>query len=462
MKKILLTIIGGLLFSFLFYYQQLGINTLLYSIIILSIIFIDNPQKLTDKKVLLHSALLLIAALGIVISSQNLSIITYCITFPIFITLIFHSALSKPIALIIGTGNLISSWLFPFTKSNINNSKPLLIARKIIPLSIALFVSFVFYLLYSSADPVVSWLQQQVDLSVINYGLIFTTILGMIVTYGALHHNFGQHLIQEDLLFNKKTFVKSIKRGTLKQLFTFKMIAQYTLIAVISLLTFVNLIDIATLLSNTTPEGITPSQYLHDGFYSLVFSIVLAIFLVLIFFGGSLNFIRQRRKLAQIAKIWLVLNIIIVLATSYKIGNYIFNFGLTYNRILISVFLISVTIGLFISWIKINNTFNNRYVLRVAFSSAIFVLLGISTIPWNSVITTYNLSKEFEHIDPLYLIDLKNNGNKLSQYTETDQSLFSDDQVIEIKNKLELENKLFFELSWKSWNYVQSANMKSH
>lgn len=458
MTKKITSIVGGIGFGYLFYDQQLGLNAVLYSILLITILFINYTERLKSISALLSGVFLLLSSIGIAISGQNLSIVAYLVSFPVFVSCILHEGISKVFAFRIGFFNTVLSFLFQKSDKSIPKKKSSVTSRNVAPILIATGVALVFFLLYANANPVIAWLQGKIDLSNLNFVFILISILGTILTYNSTQQNIDTESIQKDLSFSKTVHRRGIRGASLKSLFTFIKIAQYTLIAVNVLIVFVNLTDVVTLITENYPEGIAPSDYLHDGFYSLVFSIVLAIGLILLFFGGSLNFIKQHPQLLLTAKIWIQLNFILTLTTGYKIAHYIFNYGLTYNRILISVFLLTVAIGLIISWIKIDNKYNNSFLLRTAFASAVFVLMGTAILPWNTVITSYNLSKDFTAIDAQYLYELKDNSRILEDYVNTDNKLFSEKQVELIHTKYKREQIAYKMLGWQSWNLVDAFN----
>ena len=110
-------------------------------------------------------------------------------------------------------------------------------------------------------------------------------------------------------------------------------IAKWSLIIVSGMLVIMNLSDLVVIFSGKLPSGMSYSEYVHQGFYSLIFSMALALGLMVIFFRGALNFHDQVHRIRKIAQFWIIQNLALALITAYKNMLYVEVYGLTYKRI---------------------------------------------------------------------------------------------------------------------------------
>jgi hypothetical protein len=224
------------------------------------------------------------------------------------------------------------------------------------------------------------------------------------------------------------------------------------------LVLFVNLTDAYYLLiARELPEGVIYSEYVHQGIYSLIFSIVLAIAVILYFFRGNLNFYRNNQPLKMIAYGWIVQNFILVVAAAAKTTTlYVSQYGLTHKRIGVFIYLMLSIIGLCITCYKIYACKNNWFIFRKT-SWAFYVVLILATfINWNRLITGYNLSRinSLQEVDLTYLVDLPDsNIDQLTDFMEKSPRKLSEKQQNGISKKRAAFLQTYAEPEWQSWNY---------
>jgi len=114
-------------------------------------------------------------------------------------------------------------------------------------------------------------------------------------------------------------------------------------VALNTLLLLLNLLDIWNVWLNFEEKTAAQrSAAVHEGTFLLIFSILLAMLVLLYYFRANLNFFPNNRFLQKIAYLWIGQNA--VLATSLLIRNvrYIQDFGLAYYRIGVLIFLLLV------------------------------------------------------------------------------------------------------------------------
>jgi hypothetical protein len=148
---------------------------------------------------------------------------------------------------------------------------------------------------------------------------------------------------------------------------------------------------------------------IHEGADLLIFSMVMAILVLLIFFRGNLNFYRNNKWLKWGAYCWIVQNIILVISVFLRDYHYIRETGLAYKRIGVLFYLALVLVGLITVFWKIYHRKTVYYLFRVNAWAVIVLLIFSTTINWDYTIAAYNLGHKNEIIMPVdYMVTLKN------------------------------------------------------
>ncbi|HRD52634.1 MAG TPA: DUF4173 domain-containing protein, partial [Flavobacteriales bacterium] len=121
-----------------------------------------------------------------------------------------------------------------------------------------------------------------------------------------------------------------------------------------ALLLVVNIIDIDWVwIGFTVPEDFSLKQFVHEGTYALILSILLSIVVVLWVFRGNQNFYRRNAWLKRLAMLWVAQNGILAVSVFLRNWHYISFHGLAYKRIGVIVFLALVLVGLITLFIKV-------------------------------------------------------------------------------------------------------------
>ncbi|NRA92120.1 MAG: DUF4173 domain-containing protein, partial [Psychroserpens sp.] len=223
-----------------------------------------------------------------------------------------------------------------------------------------------------------------------------------------------------------------------------------TLLGLLNLLILVYIItDVAFLVQFEALSNAQLSQQVHQGIYTLIVSIVIAIGIILIVFRGNLNFYKSNVNLKRLAYVWIFLNIVLIALTAIKNQNYIYTLGLTHKRIGVHIYLFLVLSGLITTYIKVKDIKNLAYLFRMNTQIATVILILCSLVNWDKQITAYNLNKA-QQFDITYLIQLSDsNAEYLYLYrnaipiSETDRS--------RIVTKYDLYSSRVYSRTWQEW-----------
>ena len=237
------------------------------------------------------------------------------------------------------------------------------------------------------------------------------------------------------------------------------------------LLTMVNVTDIIYVWFNRTYKpGFEWAEFVHNGADILVFSILLAMAVLLYFFRGNINFLRQNKTLKMLAYIWLAQNFILTISVAIRNYYYIVHMGLAYKRIGLFVFVILVTAGLLTIYIKISQRKTAYYLLRTNGWIAFTLFILSTTVNWDEMIVRYNLlHKDEVPLDVPFLLSLNDKTIPiLDQYrtylqkpqTPLQRRYFPDYETGYYAGQLEWRKQEFKKEynhhSWLSWNYTDS------
>src|SRR5690606_2271070 len=157
------------------------------------------------------------------------------------------------------------------------------------------------------------------------------------------------------------------------------------------------------------------SSRTHSQIYLIIFSVFLAMLVILFFFKGTLNFVKNNKWLFLLTKIWIGLNGLLLFSAFYQNSVYINALGLTYKRLGVYLFLGLCLMGLIYSFLKIHYKRTNYYLIDKMSWTIFYSLIFCSIFNWGNIITNYNLHKDT--VDWDYLVyDLSGNEKTLIEY----------------------------------------------
>lgn len=434
MKKQILIFISTILFVVVFYEQEVGLNLSMFALILLGLVFFQKPDLLKDKKALL-------LALCVVLSSLSNA---WLFTFTTFISVIISSFVFRYYSTdpklkllsqaLINASNWfaaivqvfqVDDW-FQYDKSKPQNTFSKVFSYFILPF---LILSIFFGIYVVSSDTLSNWYNRfELDIDIVV--LILVAFLGFyfsFVFWNAKIYN-AFKVLDRSLRLN---FTNQDKKQ-LKPTFEFleidfeKRSGIITLICLnIMLFAFIIIFNVEHFQTNTQQFSEYSSR-IHDQINSLIGSIFLAMMVILFYFKGALNFIRNNKTLLLLSKIWLGLNGILVISAAIQNSIYIDALGLTYKRLGVYLFLILCVVGLFYSYQKIKLQKTNFYLIDKMTWAVFYSLILSSLFNWGSIITRYNLTKP--NVDLYYLEnDLRGNEKVLLDFYKTNPDFYNDE-----------------------------------
>jgi hypothetical protein len=458
-------------FDFLFHHDRLlilgpGINLMLFSILLVISSYIIHKKSINDKVYLWSGFALILTSINIMYNRTDWAIITYVISLFSLIGSLYNNRAHNIII------TLAQSFVLQFAHPFNTAYKLLLINtdglkqyhfKKIGPyVLLPLALVSMFALLYSLTNQALATFFQgftfdgslflsfftpsRVILWIIFFfifGVFFVTALDKtIIPYG----KYVKKLHREEM---KKSGVAHAILGLTQEL---KM-ATISFIALNSLLAVVLLTDVFTFFSSSMQFSATElSKMVHSGTYIVTFTIALSSALVMIFFRKNLNFHPHKAKLIKLAKLWLGLNSLYVMMVGIKNAMYIFDYGLTFKRMSVIIFLASCMAMLIFSFLKIDKKWSIAYFINRLLASVCIIVLMFSFIDHKAAIVKFSAVVQSENVDAGYLsrlcrdrqLLLYNNMNKIEEKTTIPLFFYSKTYRKTIAT------------NWKSSNYISN------
>lgn len=409
-----------LVYSYLFWKQNLGINIGIFTCGLLAAMFYLNPNARKSKPAIFTAIGTVFCALFGIIHHTTISFFIFFVSFFIA-TGFIHLAEAKYIPF-----NLLQTlysylhvpivWVEGISKTT-NKQKQLSLVWRFVKRGIIPFVIFfIFYMIYSVANPVFGNLASMFSDKIflifeelfkyISLPYFFFILLGLILLTGIFYYKFnsellGTELSLPDFLKRKTKPFPKVERSryyTLPEpnpvgLRNENRSAVWLLVLVNSLLLIVNCIDISWIwFGFNMPANFNLKNFVHEGTYLLILSILLSMGLLLFYFRGNLNFYAKNTLLQQLAYIWIVQNMVLTFSVFLRNWHYIQYHGLAYKRIGVIVFLLLTLVGLVTLYFKIRDKKTNYFLWRTNTWTTYTALVIMCAFHWDVIIVKYNLN----------------------------------------------------------------------
>jgi len=175
-----------------------------------------------------------------------------------------------------------------------------------------------------------------------------------------------------------------------------------------ALLLVVNAVDVRWLwFGFRAAPGFDLTQFVHEGTYVLIFSILLAAGLMLWFFRRNLNFYKPGLPLLRWgATLWVAQNAVLAVSVGLRNYYYIAATELAYKRIGVYGFLLLTLFGLGTVLLKIWQRRSAFSLVRLNSWAAYALLLGLAAGNWEGWIARYNLQPGFTRLNIGFLLTM--------------------------------------------------------
>jgi len=481
-------LISVCLYSFLFYEQSAGINFTIFSLLLASLLFIKDKSLLKNPNWRFAAIGGIVTAILVGYYGNTLCVIANVISLSYLSAMSVSPNSSLLMGLLFSAYSYCSSLIFMFIayverKANPEPDQKNNSTKKVALTIIPIIVTAIFFFMYRASNALFDDLASKINFDFISFSWIAFTLGGFILLYGFFYHRKISTLSAMDenasnSLDPKNNNTISLfgkKLGLDEEEFSGRIM----LILLNALLLLVNCLDINFLfIDGKLPKNVNYSEFVHQGIGMLIASILIAIAIILFYFRGALNFYKRNRTLKLLAYFWIIQNAFMLLSTAFRNEMYINEYGLTYKRIGVFVYLLLTLIGLLTTIIKIFKSKSNHFLFRIN-GILFYSLLVVSCFfSWDDIITSFNMKKA-HWLEKNYLLELsetnlpqlfvlkhdtisRNREFKLkTQALALDYATTNNDQSLNFDAELNRKLVLFIDNyetpNWKSWYYDEQS-----
>lgn len=456
MKKHHFIFVSSFIFTLLFYNQGLGVNLAMFGMALTALICYFFQEQFTSRThlVLVVTSVLSCFAFAWYGDFASFLALVFSVVFLQFKTQVPKLKVMQvfPVVFLnlfasLGRILMFSQWL-PKRKMH-NNVAKKIIAYFVIP---SLFLGL-FFIVYSFGSAHFSSLFTDYYLDINFWQLIITAVLGFYISFNFWNYWVPEICYEKNVLLdndfsdeakiqNKSTFSfldTDFERKSGEITLFFLNVLLLVFIVTYNYEQFFEVVQKSNLSADT-----------HERVNAVIFSILMAVGVLLFYFKGSFNFDEKAKKLKRLSKIWISLNAVLIISTIVKNSEYVSFFGLTYKRLGVYAFLILTIIGLVYAFLKIAKQKTNAYL----FNSMIWYFYGTillcSFVNWGNLITTYNISVN-KGVEPKFFSSLSFNDDARREYfllhSLDGQFIESDreDEIAEMQKESLLSKAFYYE-----------------
>lgn len=477
----LLVLVALIAYHFLFWQEQMGLNALLFAVLLIGFSIVLKIDDGFSKAATMSMVMTFLTALFVVWHNSDLSKVVHLLSAVTTIGFVHRHDLEH-----IGyafVSGILGSFYMPLHRLQQIGSLEQLYA-KIRPVwlyarfaFIPIFFVSVFYVLYAVANPKFA----ELSADFVNYSgeVLFSPFehiswwwlgfigVGLVVSGGVVWTPV-QEWFKENQAAHRDILLR--QRHRVEHHLSFGMLAlknEYRIAVMVVcslnvLLFIVNSIDIRYLwLDFSEHTSAHLSQFVHEGTYLLIVSILLAMAVVIYFFRNNLNFYKNNKILRVATYLWIVQNAMLVLSVGVRNFKYIDSYGLTYRRIGVMVFLLMTLFGLLTMYFKVRDIKSFYYLIKTNAWALYIAMTVMCFVNWDVLITRYNLTAEVKRIDLKFLLEEVSDKNLFLLYEHEDfiqKNISMADYAIN-KKRLSFQQRQV-QISWASWNYADYRNKR--
>lgn len=285
---------------------------------------------------------------------------------------------------------------------------------------IPLLLIAVFFGIYSVGSDHFANLFTNIELDINFWQLITITALGLFVVFNYWNYVVEKTIYKTNSILNNDF---NERDKILKPTYSFFDLDTERMSGIISLLALNILLIFFIITYNyeqffeTVKSPSRLSQETHERVNVVIISIIMAIFVIMFYFKSSFNFDPKAGLMKILAKIWILLNVVLVISALVKNSEYIENYGFTYKRLGVYAFLILSFIGLVMTFIKIQLRKRNAFLFNTMTWYIYGTVLVCSYINWGGIITSQNMKRKDFAVN-YYETTINFNEKQLLEYAE--------------------------------------------
>lgn len=426
MKLLIGIIVGAVIYRFLMWDEALGLNAFIFAVLITGAVFAYKRELRRYRLLWALAGAFVVSAAGVAITGIVFSHVIYYLTLIVFLAFVQMPSLRSPwcALLLFPYHSAIAIWmdinLFGSALSELfgkRPKKPLRARVRWWQVAIIGTAAIVFIWLFSIANPqfaeiirqvwqafwdAVAWIIPDLSFPEIVHFLFVMYFLSLFVL------RFKSTIISKEDERTSDHLQRIRRRQCFPRLQTGLKSEYHTVVAGImvisALLLMLNVLDIVSVWIALAPDSAPElSRFVHRGTYALIVSVIFSITILLFCFRKNLNFYPRNGLLKAMAYSWIGQNIFLLCSTGLRNWHYISEYGFTYRRIGVFIFLLMVCVSLLLIFMKIRKQRTLYYFFRMSILGALGVLVIAGLVNWDLLIASYNTSYIEKETDYAYI-----------------------------------------------------------
>lgn len=393
-------------YVFLFHGTGTGLNLLLFEMIAALAWRATRPERLPPLARLAFGGTLLTAAM-VMLHGSLLAVVVNMVSTGLAIGILLAPELNAlHRSAVLACAHLIavpSAFLriIPFPQRHVPRFG--LTPRGVLSSTVAPLIFLVFIAMYRASNPHFDRLMVKVlgFLDHIDLALCGSFLIGLLISGFLLLTYRNEGLLRWAARGNDQLLQPVEESGEPKE--KSEIVIAAVLLAGLNILLLVaNVLDIRYVWTGFTFNGQYLKQFVHEGTYLLLLSILFGAGIVLYYFRGDLNFHRRNRVVKLLSYAWLGQNMVLALSVGMRNYWYIHYYALAYKRIGIGFFLLALCLGLVLVMIKVQRGRTAHYLLRTNAVAVYGVAVLMALFNWDGIIAHYNMAhreRAFVHLD---------------------------------------------------------------
>ncbi|MDR2362369.1 MAG: DUF4173 domain-containing protein [Prevotellaceae bacterium] len=482
-KLLIGIIVGAAVYRFLMWNETLGLNAFIFAVLITGAVFAYKQELRRYRLLWTLAGAFVVSAAGVAITGIVFSHTIYYLTLIVFLAFVQMPSLRSPwcALLLLPYHSAIAIWMDINLLGNALSElfgkrpkKPLRTRVRWWQVAIISMAAIVFIWLFSVANPQFAEIIRQV------WQALWDAVAWVIPDLSFLeivHYLFVMYFLSLFVLRFKPTIISKedertsdhLHRIRHRQYFPYLQTGlkseYHTVIAGIlvisALLLTLNVIDIVSVWIAIAPESAPElSQFVHRSTYALMVSVIFSISILLFCFRKNLNFYPRNRLLKVTAYSWIGQNVFLLCSTGLRNWHYVSEYGLTYRRIGVFIFLLMVCVSLLLIFLKIRKRRTLYHFFRMNIFGALGVLVIAGLVNWDLLIASYNTSHIEKETDYAYLerLSYQTAPYILHATRKAFDEAFDKDADENIDGKYRFDNYWY---SQQVYKYVQEVDARS-
>ena len=394
------------LYVFLFHGTGTGINLLLFELIIATALWATRPARYPPLARLALGGVLITAAM-VLVHGSLLAVVLNVISAVLAIgallapelNALHRSAVLAVAHLIAVPSAFLHTIPFPLRPAQ----GPRITPRSVLSVTLVPLVLLLFIAMYRASNPHFDqfMVKAYAVLDHIDFALLCSFIIGLVISGFVLLTTRNEGLLRW-AASGKDQLLSTGEGAADPKVRSERLTATMLLAGLNVLLLIANVLDIKYVWTGFEFDGQYLKQFVHEGTYLLLLSIVFGAGIVLYYFRGDLNFHRPNRVVKLLSYAWLGQNVVLALSVGMRNYWYIHYYALAYKRIGVAFFLLALCIGLVLVMIKVHRGRTAHYLLRTNGVAVYGVALVMALFNWDGIIARYNMDhreQAFVHLD---------------------------------------------------------------